>query len=663
MADLNVQITLTARNRTDRAVRGAEKGLKRLRKGGRELSRLDIANRAARDVNELSANLSRTGNQLSRLGRRGRDAIGAVLTPTIEYGKAIAEVSTLVDDATFSQEKIQQITSDLAREFGGLPTDQAAALYQAISAGATEAGDATTLLTVANRLAIGGVTDVETAVDGLTTVINSYGLDMSEAVGVSDALFVAMRAGKTTVGEMSSAIGKVTPLAATLGVNFDEVGASLATLTAGGLSTREAVTGLRAALTGVLKPSDGAEKAAKKLDRRLGGVGIRFSDARKKGVIPFLIKLGKLRDEGKVTNEQLAKMFPNIRGLGAILTATSEAGGSKFVDTLEEMKEKSGATGVAFAKMENTLSQRGKRAEAQLELLKIQVGEQLAPAMGKLLEDVVPMIESFAEWLGENEGLVKSMGPLVIGIVGVTSVLGPLFQTASAVSGVIGSFRVARMVKEMGEVSGDTGAAGKMTRSLGKGGKALVGLAALGAGFALSAVILQLTGATDELNRMLEAIDELEEFLAKRGIKPGEAVDPFDLSDVTEEEFKAISAGTRGERQLAEVLADPEASADEKSQALAVQRAASAEAVAAQKSARERKLAETQFTRTRQFQSGDDTLAARAGLTGAFAAITGRSQGAAAASLRVVVEDNRVTRVEIEEAEGVDVDADTGPQA
>ena len=51
-----------------------------------------------------------------------------------------------------------------------------------------------------DKLATGGVTDVETAADGLTTVLNAYGAEAGSATDVSDALFVALKAGKATVG-------------------------------------------------------------------------------------------------------------------------------------------------------------------------------------------------------------------------------------------------------------------------------------------------------------------------------------------------------------------------------------------------------------------------------------------------------------------------------
>ena len=120
------------------------------------------------------------------------------------------------------------------------------ALYQIISAGAKDSTEAIETLTASNKLATAGITDVATAADGLTNVMNAYSLAANQASDVSDTLFIAVKAGKTTVDELSGAIGNVAPLASSAGVSFQEVAAALATITSQGIDTRRATTGLRA---------------------------------------------------------------------------------------------------------------------------------------------------------------------------------------------------------------------------------------------------------------------------------------------------------------------------------------------------------------------------------------------------------------------------------
>jgi len=103
---------------------------------------------------------------------------------------------------------------DQSKAFGSMPTETAKGFYQAISAGASSVEQATEAMTAANKLAIGGVTDIETAVDGLTSSMNAYGGEAGSFTDISDSMFTAVKAGKTTIGELANSIGAVAPLAA-----------------------------------------------------------------------------------------------------------------------------------------------------------------------------------------------------------------------------------------------------------------------------------------------------------------------------------------------------------------------------------------------------------------------------------------------------------------
>ena len=166
-------------------------------------------------------------------------AILGLRTATLEYSGALAEVSTLVDTTVVSMGDLSDAAIRQAGAFNSTPLLQTQALYQIISAGASDAATATEQLTAANKLAVGGVTSVAIAADGLTSILNAYGPKVEGATAVSDAMFVAMRAGKTTVEELSSSLGQVSPLAAQVGVSFDELAAATAEI--GRASCRERV--------------------------------------------------------------------------------------------------------------------------------------------------------------------------------------------------------------------------------------------------------------------------------------------------------------------------------------------------------------------------------------------------------------------------------------
>ncbi len=74
-------------------------------------------------------------------------------------------------------------------------------LYQAIS-GSVDTAKAVDFLDVAVKAAKGGFTETSTAVDGLTTVLNSYGLEADKATDISNQMLITQNLGKTTSGNL-----------------------------------------------------------------------------------------------------------------------------------------------------------------------------------------------------------------------------------------------------------------------------------------------------------------------------------------------------------------------------------------------------------------------------------------------------------------------------
>ena len=303
--------------------------------------------------------------------------INASLTSALAFDRQLAEVSTLLSGTTDEMKALRGESERLAREFGTLPTDQAKAFYQVISAGASTAAEATDILTAANRLAVGGVTDVLTAADGLTSILNAYGNQVESAAAVSDTLFVGMKAGKTTIAELSANMGKVAPLAASLNVGFDELVATIAALTKGGISTAESITGVRSILAAITKPTSEAKKLA-------GDLGIEFNAAglQAKGFAGFLDDL-RARTGGSV--EQLSLLFGGVEALVPIMALSGQAGGD-FAAIMAQMGDKAGATEEAFNKMADSRGFKIDKLMASINSIALTLGDTLANVLAPAAE-------------------------------------------------------------------------------------------------------------------------------------------------------------------------------------------------------------------------------------------------------------------------------------
>jgi TP901 family phage tail tape measure protein len=280
--------------------------------------------------------------------------IGAV-KDFAQFEVGMRAVSTLVDTQITNMDDLSKSVIQLSNRFGKDKNGLTGALYEAISAG-VDAADSIKFLEVATKAAIGGVTDTKIVVDGLTSTLNAYGLGADQAEMVSDVLFKTIKVGKTTMDELSGAMGGVAAMANSAGMSLDELGSAIATLTLSGLSTSEAATTVRSLLSGIIKPSDDARKLAEQL-------GIQFDVASVKAM-GFSKWLEELRSKTGGSSTALSVLVPNVRGLNGVVMLTND-GFKRFNETMEEMQTKTGATSEAADKLEGSLSRLWETAVSQ----------------------------------------------------------------------------------------------------------------------------------------------------------------------------------------------------------------------------------------------------------------------------------------------------------
>ena len=135
--------------------------------------------------------------------------------------------------------------------------------------------------------------------------------------------------------------------AATLGgttvkVEFDEVGAALAGMTQLGTDPATAATQLSAFFSQLLKPADNAKEAAKDI-----GLGFdKMLDTLKNKGLPAVLDLIKSKLKGN--EDQMAKVFPNIRALRAVLALAAEDGG-KVAGVFDRLSDSTGSLDTTLA--------------------------------------------------------------------------------------------------------------------------------------------------------------------------------------------------------------------------------------------------------------------------------------------------------------------------
>lgn len=364
------------------------------------------------NLSQIQASLS-TMKKMAFGVAAGVGAITAALVGTtkqaMDFETAFAEVRTLINDMPESGlNQLKQGLIDLSKQTGILTGESIPAMYQAISA-SVPADNVVSFLEVASKNAIGGVTDLNTSVDGLTTVLNAYNMDTSEVINVSDLMFETMKKGKTTIGELSRSYFNVIPIAAATGVKFQDISAALATITAQGKPTSVATTQLRQA---IVELNDEGSKASKTFAEISGK---KFTDFIKSGKnLQDALKL--MEAKAKASNTTISNLFSSVEAGSAVLSLTGESA-ARFTEDMETMTRAAGATEEAFKKIDETPAQRLKKIRAQFSAITLEIGNKLLPTAEKLIaiaEKNMPKISKTIEAVGSViVGLVKNMNILL----------------------------------------------------------------------------------------------------------------------------------------------------------------------------------------------------------------------------------------------------------
>lgn len=403
------------------------------------LSRADAALAASarqwdRHLSSMDAKLAAVGNSVKGLAAlAGIGSVGVMMqqasSKAMEFANAMAEVSTVLADKS-QVDSLKSAVQELAKEFGSTGVDQAKALYEVISAGASDATVAIEQLTAANKLAKGGVAGVKESADGLTSVMNAYGKSAGSAADVSDAFFVAVRDGKTTVSQLSASIGMAAPIAAQAGVSLEELLASVAALTKGGMSTSMAMAGVRQVISSIIKPASEASKMAKAI-----GLDFSASALASKGFIGFM---QDVRAKTGGSTEAMAQLFGGVESLGPALALTGSQA-NDFAVSMENMKNKAGETEKAVTIMADSPLEKFKKLQAAADGAMTSIGESInigaIPAMEKLVELVTTLDKLFGGLKGFDQ---RSLPQLEFGVETARERLVSLRKELAGMSGGAG---------------------------------------------------------------------------------------------------------------------------------------------------------------------------------------------------------------------------------
>lgn len=399
---------------------------------------------AGEDVQELGGKIETVGKKVSVASATSAAALGASVKLASDYTDAVAKVGTVADLQSVPLEKLRDDMLQLSTETGRGAGEIADATYQAISA-SVDTADAVSFVGTSVGLAKAGFLETADAVDVLTTIINAYGLEASDAGRLSDILIQTQNDGKTTVNELSQSMGQVIPLASAYGVNIENLAASYAQLTKNGVATAQAGTYLKSMLNEL---GDSGSDVGEILKSKTGkSFGQLMNDGMSLGDV-----LGILNDSVNGDSEALAGLWSSSEaGTGALSILSSGVGA--FNDELGNMQDSTGNVADAL----ETLSTPIAKAQESLNAVKnagIELGsaalEAIAPLLEQLAETVKSLTERFSNLSPATQtvivavmAILAALGPVIIIIGTLIQSIGAIMTVAPAVATALGTVKIA----------------------------------------------------------------------------------------------------------------------------------------------------------------------------------------------------------------------------
>lgn len=403
------------------------------------------ASAAGQQVNSLGFNLGRgltsvkdfAAGLLTSLARlkdlgiallifKGAQTLKEGASAALEFGAAFAEVTSIMDNRTpQGVAQIKQLHDEILNLNPALgdATELTKGLYEAISSG-VEPAQAVRFVGESAIFAKAALTDTFTAVNVMTSILNAYGKEASEANHVSAALFETIVLGKTRGPELAGSLGRVIPVAASLKVNLNEVLAAVATLTLAGLDTDEAMTALRGSLVAILSPTSEAEKMAKQLGFSLRDMR---DELRTKGLAAVL---GEMAEKTRGSAEATSALFGNVRALNGVLTLTG-AQASRYKEILGQITEASDKGVASQEAMQEIL----KSQQSQLDILQNTIKNQFTKAW----EEAKPIVDAT---IVSMKQLLLDSGALKVGVAALAFVIGgfvAIWQSLLLVANLVGA--------------------------------------------------------------------------------------------------------------------------------------------------------------------------------------------------------------------------------
>ena len=368
------------------------------------------SNQAAKGMDRLDKSMKSAGATAGRIGKT-LSGLFAGLSAVVTIRQAIKTIA----DFELTMKTVAGVTRATAEDFA-LLNSTARELGATTKFTATEAGEGLLFLARAGfdtsqsvaavgatlKLAQVGLLELGESADIASNIVKGFRLEAEETNRVAEGLVIVSNRSNTSVRQLAEAMKFVAPVAAALGVSFEETAAGVGALGDAGIQASLAGTNLRGIFSALLGPTAKAKKAFEEL-----GIAERDIDPERVGLIGAF---KAFRDANLGAAEAVA-IFGRRNAAAALVL-------SQATDTMEDLnratKDAKGELNALAAVMDDSLIGAFKSLISAIQESFLQLGDAgLGGAMKSLVQTTTSVVRVFIGMASEAETADKTVQSLV----------------------------------------------------------------------------------------------------------------------------------------------------------------------------------------------------------------------------------------------------------
>lgn len=435
---------------TEKQIKNSETAIKNqeaaVTKANAELADMEV------QLREVNAELARQkfDDYAEKAGKVGSalEGAGQIMTraSVAIAGVATAAVKTTADfEAQMS--RVQAISGATGEDLQALE-DQAIQLGASTKFSASEAAQGMENLASAGfstqeimaampgmlDLAAASGEDLAASSDIAASTLRGFGLEAEQAGHVADVLAKNAADTNAAVADTGEAMKYVAPVAAAMGIGFEECAAAIGIMSDAGIKGSQAGTSLRGALSRLAKPTE-------QMQAKMDELGLSFFDSEGK-MLSLKDMTAMLQDRlSGLSDEQRNNALVTIFGQESLsgMLALMQAGSGRVDELTQSYLTCDGAAAEMADTMQNNLKGQIEELSGTVETIAITIGNILLPYIKEAVDKIQEWANKFLELDEGQQRTIIKIAAVVAAIGPLLLVVGKLITFSANVSSAIGT--------------------------------------------------------------------------------------------------------------------------------------------------------------------------------------------------------------------------------